>query len=222
MFKSVTQSLLRHSAWWSHCVWNLVQWSSSPTTLSWQTETRTTWVHSKLLVTCLASFPGSALGWGLGMRLQHSIQCSSKNCCSNPLIPGWLLCPLIPSQVRDPPPEGELFIYGVHLWGCGFEKLATLELQDIPPKSQVPTPLPLLHLSVAPKTEQQLSSGLSGDSSKGPFVFQCPCFVSNATRSQNGSALFTIEVSSSDVSPQKWATRNLACTLRPFWTCAVL
>ena len=82
------------------------------------------------------------------------------------------IVPLDPFQIRDPPPEGELFIYGVHLWGCGYEKTATLDLQDIPPKSQVPTPLPLLHLSVAPKTEQQLSSGQSGDSSKGPFIFQ--------------------------------------------------
>ena len=128
----------------------------------------------------------------------------------------YIFVPLDPFQIRDPPPEGELFIYGVHLWGCGYEKTATLDLQDIPPKSQVPTPLPLLHLSVAPKTEQQLSSGQSGDSSKGPFIFQCPCFVSHTTRTQNGGPLFTIEVSSSDVTPQKWATRNLACTLRPF------
>ena len=123
-------------------------------------------------------------------------------------------CPSQP-KIRDPPPEGELFIYGVHLWGCGYEKMANLELQDIPPKSQVPVSLPLLHLSVTPRAEQQSLSAPPGES-KGPYIFQCPCFVSSNTRGQN-KTLFTIAVSSTDVTPQKWATRNLSCTLRPFW-----
>ena len=56
-------------------------------------------------------------------------------------------------NICDPPPKGDLFIYGVHLWRCGCEKTANLELQDIPPKSQVPVSLPLLHLSVTPRAE---------------------------------------------------------------------
>ena len=118
-------------------------------------------------------------------------------------------------KIRDPPPEGELFIYGVHLWGCGYERTANLELRDIPPKSQVPVSLPLLHLSVTPRAEQQSLSAPPGES-KGTYIFQCLCFVS---RGQNKS-LFTIAVSNTNVTPQKWATRNLSCTLRPFWMCS--
>ena len=94
-------------------------------------------------------------------------------------------------------------------------KTANLELQDIPSKSQVPVSLPLLHLSVTPRAEQQSPSAPPGES-KGPYIFQCLCFVSSNTWGQN-KTLFTIAVSSTDITPQKWATRNLSCTLRPFW-----
>ncbi len=119
-------------------------------------------------------------------------------------------------QIRDPPPEGELFVYGVHLWGCGYEKMASLDLQDTPPKGHPPTPLPVLHVFLTTKTqppqpEQQVNT--LAIENKGPKTYHCPCFVSHAARTDT---VFALTVNSSDVTPFKWTTRNLACTLRPF------
>ena len=124
------------------------------------------------------------------------------------------------AKIRDPPPEGELFIYGVHLWGCGFEKTATLELQDIPPKSPVPTSLPLIHLSLIPRTDPVVT--VHPAEAKTPVQFYCPCFVSGCSRSEQkdggreSRALFHMEISANEVPPGKWAMRNLFCTLWPF------
>lgn len=135
-------------------------------------------------------------------------------------------------QIRDPPPEGEVFIYGVNLWGCGFEKSANLDLQDIPPKGHVPASLPVLHLSLCNKNQstpdqQQALATLTTADNKGPRIYHCPCFVTNTARSKTdcelnscdkgaGNVLFTLTVSSCEVAPLKWTSRNLACTLRPF------
>lgn len=118
-------------------------------------------------------------------------------------------------QIRDPPPEGELFVYGVHLWGCGYEKSASMELQDTPPKGHPPTPLPLLHLSLTNKTQSQSEPQVNTMTTehKGPRTHHCPCFVSHKARNET---VFTLTVTSSDVTPLKWTNRNLACTLRPF------
>lgn len=118
------------------------------------------------------------------------------------------MCSIV--QIRDPPAEGELFIHGVYLWGAGFEKTATLELRDVLPKPPVPVPLPLLHLTIIAKPE--VSAGQQPEA-KGPYLYQCPVYVSNRGHSD---PLFTLNVSSNEVGPGKWAMRNLACTLRPF------
>ena len=129
-------------------------------------------------------------------------------------------------QIRDPPPEGELFVYGAYLWGCGYEKATNLDLQDINPKTHVPTILPVLHLSVVPRhnamatTDHQTQAGAAAASAageyKGPHVHHCPCFASNGSRNTVREVLFSLTVTNSDVTPSKWATRNLVCTLRPF------
>ena len=51
---------------------------------------------------------------------------------------------------------------------------------------------------------------------KGPHVHHCPCFVTNSERNAAGEVLFSLTVTNSEVTPLKWATRNLVCTLRPF------
>ena len=132
-------------------------------------------------------------------------------------------------QIRDPPPEGEIFIYGAYIWGCGFEKTTNLDLLDIPPK-RVPTALPVLRLTIAPQSataeqqQQHVQTTSLGVETKGPHVFHCPAFAANNIRSNvtedsragNSKVLFTLTVTNSDVSAMKWATRNLCCTLRPF------
>lgn len=133
-------------------------------------------------------------------------------------------------QIRDPPPEGELFVYGAYMWGCGFEKSTNTEFQDIPPR-QVPVSLPVLHLSASvlrnPVTDQSSQLGPTSMEHKGPLTFHCPCFTSHGQRGYNGAhasdvdtgceALFTVSLVNSDVAAiAKWATRNFACTLRPF------
>lgn len=133
-------------------------------------------------------------------------------------------CHIIFVQVRDPPNEGELFVYGAYLWGCGFEKNMNTDFQDIPPK-QVPVLLPVLHLTASlsrnPVTDSSPQTSTFATDHKGPHIFNCPCFASNraSRRERNGGdrqILFTVTLTNSDITPAKWTTRNLVCTLRPF------
>ena len=147
----------------------------------------------------------------------------SSYCIINYYISGITNCIVIHMQVRDPPPEGELFIYGTYIWGCGFEKSTNIDFEDIPPK-QIPVPLPVLHLSVviqrSPATDQTSQSGNFAMEQKGPYILHSPCFCSNNARFSGSDVgkkkLFSIAFSNSEVTPAKWATRNIACTLRPF------
>lgn len=114
-------------------------------------------------------------------------------------------------------------MYGAYLWGCGYEKSTNLDLQDIPPKTQVPSVLPVLHLSVVPQSSMtagefpaQTSISATAGDFKGPHVYHCPCFTSNNRKDLTREVLFTLTVTNSEVTPLKWATRNLICTLRPF------
>ena len=47
-------------------------------------------------------------------------------------------------HIREPPSDG-IYVYGLHLWGCGFDK-GTGELLDIPIKGTC-TPLPVAHIT---------------------------------------------------------------------------
>ena len=117
-------------------------------------------------------------------------------------------------------------MYGAYLWGCGYEKATNLDLQDITPRTQVPSTLPVLHLTVVPQTsaavgEQQthtiatVTNATAGEF-KGPHIHYCPCFISNKRRDAMVDVLFHLTVTNTEVTPLKWATRNLMCTLRPF------
>lgn len=111
------------------------------------------------------------------------------------------------TQIREPPADG-MFVYGVYLWGCHFEKTTTLELFDSPPKSSLPSLLPVIHLSA-----HSLPLSTQTSDSKSPYLSYCPCF---ATRSCRDQPLFFLKITSNDTSTNKWAMRNLFCTLRPF------
>ena len=84
--------------------------------------------------------------------------------------------------------------------------------------------LPVLHLSIVPHTSitagefpvQTDTVTATAGEFKGPHVHHCPCYVSNSQRDVTREVLFTLTVTNSEVTPLKWATRNLICTLRSF------
>ena len=99
-----------------------------------------------------------------------------------------------------------MFIYGVYLWGCAWEK-ATQELQEAPPKN-APHALPVIHVQAVPQSEKPNS----GDAMKAS-LYECPCF---ASRIGNRDVVLSIDIDQKEVSAAKWALRGISCTLRPF------
>ena len=144
-------------------------------------------------------------------------------------------------QIRDPPPDGEMFVYGAYVWACAYERSTNGDFQEIPPK-QVPVPLPVLHLTASILKsnvyEPPSQTATFTTEQKGPYAYHCPCFFSNAVRHAmalkdsdkgrgsgphqarnrelNQDILFTVTMTNSEMNPAKWSTRNVACTLRPF------
>lgn len=126
------------------------------------------------------------------------------------------------SQIRDPPPEGELFVFGSYLWGCRIERSATIEFQDLPPKHNSLTSLPLLHLALTtPTTDDHTSTTTKGSTeSKASMTYHCPVYASHTqNKASNGhrqKELFHLLVHNPEVPPTRWAVRSISCTLRPF------
>lgn len=110
------------------------------------------------------------------------------------------------SQLREPAPEG-VFIYGVYVWGCSWEK-TTGELQDAPPKSG-PSLLPVIHVTAVPYSEKASLT----DPQKSQFSYECPCYSS---RISNRQQVFSVDIEHKDVPSTKWPLRGISCTLRPF------
>ena len=54
-------------------------------------------------------------------------------------------------QLRDPPQEG-MFVFGIYVWGCAWEK-TTGELQDSPPRVGCAA-LPVVHLTCWPASDK--------------------------------------------------------------------
>ena len=119
----------------------------------------------------------------------------------------------------------------MYVWGCGLERATNGDFKDVSPK-QIPVPLPVLHLTASvvqnpgPDTPTQ-PTAVSAYEHKGPYTYHCPCFTSISawTRDEatvggggdgNREALFTVTMTNSEVTPARWATRNIVCTLRPF------
>ncbi|XP_071954985.1 uncharacterized protein [Antedon mediterranea] len=108
-------------------------------------------------------------------------------------------------HVRDPPQEG-MFVYGIYIWGCTWEK-TTAELQDIAPRHG-PTPLPIIHIVCIPASEKPAASELVRYE-----TFSCPVYP---TRVSPREPVFLMDVRHDNIPPSRWALRGLAATIRPF------
>ncbi|XP_033124639.1 dynein heavy chain 8, axonemal-like [Anneissia japonica] len=108
-------------------------------------------------------------------------------------------------HVRDPPQEG-MFVYGIYIWGCTWEK-TTGELQDLAPRHG-PTPLPIIHIICIPASEKQIVTEPTRYE-----TFSCPVYP---TRVSPREPVFLMDVRHDSIPPSRWSLRGLAATIRPF------
>ncbi|XP_028415382.1 dynein heavy chain 8, axonemal-like isoform X2 [Dendronephthya gigantea] len=109
-------------------------------------------------------------------------------------------------HLREPPLEG-IFVYGLYMWGCAWEK-TTGDLMDAAPRHG-PTPLPVIHLTVVPQSEKHTLH----DPQKAAVSYSCPCYPS---RICSREPVLQLDIDNKDVSASRWALRGLCATLRPF------
>lgn len=109
-------------------------------------------------------------------------------------------------HLREPPLDG-MFVYGIYLWGCAWEK-TTGDLLDAPPKSG-PTPLPVVHIVALPQTEKVSIN----DPVRAAVSYSCPCYSSRICARE---PVMLLDVDNKDVPSTRWPLRGLSSTLRPF------
>ncbi|CAL1527205.1 unnamed protein product [Lymnaea stagnalis] len=109
-------------------------------------------------------------------------------------------------HLRDPPQEG-MFVWGIHLWGCAWEK-TTGELQDLPPRSGCAS-LPVVHVTCWPVNEKPCML----DSTKASETYQCPVYHSRLARQE---VILELDVRREGIPASRWALRGLAATVRPY------
>lgn len=127
-------------------------------------------------------------------RVNEVISCSNEGCI------------FINFQLRDPPQEG-MFVYGIYIWGCAWEK-TTGELQDAPPRSGYAT-LPVVHLTCWPVNEKPIMQ----DSNRAAETYQCPVYASRiATR----DPIMELDVRREGIPSARWSLRGLSATIRPY------
>lgn len=114
----------------------------------------------------------------------------------------------IPSvlQLRDPPQEG-MFVYGIYIWGCAWEK-TTGELQDAPPRSGFAT-LPVVHLTCWPMSDKPVLQ----DPNRAAETYQCPVYPSRIAARES---IMEMDVRREGISASRWALRGLSATIRPY------
>lgn len=100
-----------------------------------------------------------------------------------------------------------MFVYGIYLWGCAWEK-TTGDLLDAPPKSG-PTPLPVVHIVALPQTEKVSLN----DPVRAAVSYSCPCYSSRICQRE---PVMLLDVDNKDVPSTRWPLRGLSSTLRPF------
>ncbi|KAL4232681.1 hypothetical protein ACF0H5_007369 [Mactra antiquata] len=109
-------------------------------------------------------------------------------------------------HLRDPPQEG-MFVYGIYIWGCAWEK-TTGELQDAPPRSGYAT-LPVVHLTCWPCNEKPIMQ----DNNRAAETYQCPVYASRiATR----DPIMELDVRREGIPSARWSLRGLSATIRPY------
>ncbi len=113
---------------------------------------------------------------------------------------------LLPSQIRDPPAEG-MFIFGIYLWGCAWDK-TNAELVDQPPRHACAA-LPVVHLTCWPQGEKPILQ----DPARAAEVYSCPVYQSRISR---GGPILELDLAHSGIPSQRWALRGLSASIRPF------
>jgi dynein heavy chain len=100
-----------------------------------------------------------------------------------------------------------MYIYGIHLWGCAWDK-TVLELMDSPPK-QACVALPVVHLTccqITDKANQQ-------DPSKAAEIYSCPVYASRISARE---PIFEMDVKKEGISSYRWSLRGLSATIRNY------
>lgn len=110
-------------------------------------------------------------------------------------------------HLRDPPSEG-VFLHGVYLWGCSWEK-TTGEMQDTPPK-RGPTNLPVLHVTFVLESAKL---GAGNDLVRPVDYYGCPVYVSTTSKRK---PVFELDVVRESIPSSRWALRGLTATIRPY------
>ncbi|KAK6187606.1 hypothetical protein SNE40_005595 [Patella caerulea] len=109
-------------------------------------------------------------------------------------------------HLRDPPHEG-MFIYGIYVWGCAWEK-TTGELQDAPPRFSCAS-LPVVHVTCLPLSDKPQAQ----DSTKAYETYQCPIYHS---RMASREPVMEMDVRREGIPASRWALRGLSATIRPY------
>ncbi|XP_023932050.1 dynein heavy chain 8, axonemal-like [Lingula anatina] len=109
-------------------------------------------------------------------------------------------------HLRDPPQEG-MFVFGLYMWGCAWEK-TTGELLDLPPKHGC-TPLPVVHITCWPQSEKPNIQ----DPTRAAETYACPLFHS---RTAPRDPIMEIDVRRENIPATRWALRGLSATIRPY------
>ncbi len=112
-------------------------------------------------------------------------------------------------KIRDPPKEG-MFIYGLYLWGCHWDK-GSGELIDASVRMKEGyMPLPVIFLTCWPESEKPILN----DSPKAADLYKCPVYLNH--RERNNGSILELDMYHTGVQPQKWAMRGVCATLKPY------
>lgn len=109
-------------------------------------------------------------------------------------------------HLRDPPQEG-MFVFGIHVWGCAWEK-TTGELQDTPPRTGCAA-LPVVHLTCWPASDKPSGQ----DSTRASETYQCPVYHSRIAPRE---VVMELDVRREGIPSTRWALRGLSATIRPY------
>ena len=102
-----------------------------------------------------------------------------------------------------------MFIYGLHLWGCHWEK-STSELMDQPVKTKEGyLSLPVIHLTCWLESEKPLNN----DNTKIQEMYKCPVYPNRKERDQS---LFEVDMTHAGIVASRWFARGVCSTLKPY------
>lgn len=100
-----------------------------------------------------------------------------------------------------------MFIFGIYLWGCAWEK-TNGELLDQPPRSTCAS-MPVIHITTWPQSEKPLLQ----DATRASELYACPVYH---TRSAPRESVLELDLYHVGVPSTRWALRGLTATIRPY------